>query len=265
MRPGPCDAGVDEGVEHLPLRLAQPRHDGDGQMGEQLAPTPALHTPRHLATEAVLRLPGDPDPLPAGVLPEPRDPAGDLLGALGGRCVVLSRVCRPVLGPVLRDVLRRVGCREREDHGDLLTVDRDEITIVGRLAGPETAAGASDAEQAAAQAGRIKAFREDTRDARIGIAREIEHRTGRKVAWGAVSGERRELFTHLAVPVMTRLRQPQRQVLDTLVDAGVARSRADALAWCVKLVGENTDSWLADLRSAMEQVEKVRAEGPRPS
>ncbi len=145
-----------------------------------------------------------------------------------------------------------------------VVVDRDEITIVGRIAEPELEVGASDQERTPAAAGRIKAFREDTRDARIAIAREIEHRSGRKVAWGVECGERRELFTHLAVPVMTRLRQPQRQVLDTLVDAGVARSRADALAWCVKLVGENTDAWLADLRRAMEDVEKVRAAGPRP-
>ena len=61
---------------------------------------------------------------------------------------------------------------------------------------------------------------------------------------------------------MTRLRQPERQVLDTLVDAGVARSRSEALAWCVKLVGKNADGWLGDLREAMEQVSKVRAEGP---
>ena len=145
-----------------------------------------------------------------------------------------------------------------------ITVDRDEITVVGRIPEPELEDGASDQERAAAAAGRIKAFREDTRDARIAIAREIEHRSDRKVAWGLECGVRRELFTHLAVPVMTRLRQPQRQVLDTLVDAGVARSRADALAWCVKLVGENADTWLADLRRAMEDVEKVRAAGPRP-
>ena len=70
------------------------------------------------------------------------------------------------------------------------------------------------------------------------------------------------LFTHLSVPVMTRLRQPERQVLDTLVDSGVARSRAEALAWCVKLVGEHADSWLGDLRQAMEAVQKVRDQGP---
>ena len=98
----------------------------------------------------------------------------------------------------------------------------------------------------------------------MALAREAEHRYGRKVAWGVQVGGTRQLFTHLSVPVMTRLRQPERQVLDTLVDSGVARSRAEALAWCVKLVGENADSWLAELRTAMEAVQKVRENGPTP-
>jgi hypothetical protein len=61
---------------------------------------------------------------------------------------------------------------------------------------------------------------------------------------------------------MTRLRQPERQVLDTLVDSGVARSRSEALAWCVKLVGRHADDWLAELRSAMTAVQQVRERGP---
>jgi hypothetical protein len=55
---------------------------------------------------------------------------------------------------------------------------------------------------------------------------------------------------------------PERAVLDTLIDAGVARSRSDALAWCVRLVGRNEAAWIADLRVAFEQVETVRAQGP---
>ncbi len=141
-------------------------------------------------------------------------------------------------------------------------VDREEITVVGRLTPPALAEGASEAEAASATAGRIKAFREDTRDARIAIARELEHRSGRKVAWGAEIGERRELFTTLSVPVMTRLRQNDRVVLDTLVDSGVARSRSEALAWCVKLVGEHADDWLGRLREAMADVQRVREDGP---
>jgi len=51
-------------------------------------------------------------------------------------------------------------------------------------------------------------------------------------------------------------------VLDTLVDAGVARSRSDALAWCVRLTGENADAWLSRLRDALRHVEQVRDQGP---
>src|SRR4249919_2173255 len=130
-------------------------------------------------------------------------------------------------------------------------VDREEITVYLTLDAPELAAESTQAERAEAVAGRIARFREETREQRIGIAREAEHRFGRKVAWGAVCSDQRVLFTHLAVPVMTRLRQPERQVLDTLVEAGVARSRAHALAWCVRLVGKNAESWLGDLRTAI--------------
>ena len=72
----------------------------------------------------------------------------------------------------------------------------------------------------------------------------------------------RELFTHVAAPVMTRLRQPERMVLDTLVDAGVARSRSHALAWCVRLVRQHEGDWLAELREAMHTVDEVRSKGP---
>jgi hypothetical protein len=148
-----------------------------------------------------------------------------------------------------------------------VTVDRDEIIIVVPLAAPEVALAGSESESAAAksaaEAGRISRFREETRDERIGIAREAEHRYGRKVAWGASTGDTTELFTTMSVPVMTRLRQPERSVLDTLVDAGVARSRSDALAWCVRLVGEHAEEWLGQLREAMTAVERVRAEGPQ--
>jgi hypothetical protein len=146
-----------------------------------------------------------------------------------------------------------------------ITVDREEITVVGEVAAPAIGGEVSDAERKATWAGRIKAFREDTRGQRMAIANEAEHRFGRKVAWGASCGDRREMFTNLSIPVMTRLRQRDRVVLDTLVDAGVARSRSDALAWCVRLVGKNADEWLGNLRDAMRSVEDVRAAGPDAS
>jgi len=153
-----------------------------------------------------------------------------------------------------------------------VVVDREEITIVGTLPAPEVGSdggdGAGAARAGAARAGaegRIKRFREQTRDQRIEIAREAEHRFRRKVAWGARCGGQDEMFTTLSVPVMTRLRQSERRVLDTLVDAGVARSRSDALAWCVRLTGEHADAWLAELRDALRRVEEVRSQGPAGS
>ena len=133
-------------------------------------------------------------------------------------------------------------------------VDREEITVIGTL--PD-----EGVEPAAAE-GRIARFREETRERRIGIALEAQARYARKVSWGVRLGDASALFTHVSVPVMTRLKQPERQVLDTLVDAGVARSRSEALAWAVKLVGRHTESWLAELRAAMEEVDKLRAQGP---
>jgi hypothetical protein len=175
-----------------------------------------------------------------------------------------------------------------------VVIDREEITIIGHLPSPavaaattageratraagERATGAAEdagtategtakpsgAEAEAAAIGRSRRFREETRDARIEIAREAEHAFRRRVSWGVICDDRKVMFTTLSIPVMTRLRQSERRVLDTLVDAGVARSRSDALAWCVRLVGEHEDSWLSDLRQALRHVEQVRADGPR--
>jgi hypothetical protein len=144
------------------------------------------------------------------------------------------------------------------DGDPTVTVDREEITVIGNL--PP----AADSEEVseARTSGRLSRFREDTRPERMKIADEAQDRYGRKVSWGVEVGGERTLFTHIAVPVMTRLKQPERQVLDTLVDAGVARSRSDALAWSVRLVGEHAEDWLAKLRSAMSAVDDLRTQGP---
>jgi len=143
-----------------------------------------------------------------------------------------------------------------------VSTDREEILVVGALDAPELPSDASDETKASAVAARIRRFREDTREERIRIALEAERRFGRKVSWGAAVGEDRELFTTMSVPHMTRLRMSERAVLDTLVDAGVARSRSEALAWCVRLVGTNESEWIGKLRDAFANVERVRSEGP---
>ena len=148
-----------------------------------------------------------------------------------------------------------------------VSVDKDEIVIVGRIPAPDAAPDTTpqnetETETRAAERGRIQRWREDTRAARIRIAQEAERQFDRKVAWGATCGETRLLFTHLSVPVMTRLRQPERQVLDTLVEAGVARSRSDALAWSVRLVAQHEADWIQQLRDALVAVQEARKAGP---
>jgi hypothetical protein len=140
--------------------------------------------------------------------------------------------------------------------------DRDEIWVVGSLADPDLGDDPSDDARQAARASRIQGFREDTRRDRMSIADEAQRAFGRRVSWGATCGDVTTMFTVQAVPAMTRLRLPEREVLDTLVEAGVARSRSHALAWCVRLVASNQERWIGDLREALKGVEQIRTEGP---
>ena len=135
--------------------------------------------------------------------------------------------------------------------GATVTVDKEEITVVGAVP-----PGSEESAESVAD------YRERTRAARIAIAQEAEELYRRKVSWGVRDGDEVVLFTHLAVPVMTRLRQNERRVLDTLVAGGVARSRSDALAWCVRLVGRHEGDWIARLQDALRSVDEARATGP---
>lgn len=146
-----------------------------------------------------------------------------------------------------------------------ITVDREELLVIGTLPDVELPKDSTDAAATAARRARIQRFREETRQARMRVAEEVQRRLERKVSWGAECGGVRELFTTISVPVMTRLRQQERRVLDTLVDAGVARSRSEALAWCVRLVSRHQGDWIQQLRDALVHVEKVRSEGPDPA
>jgi len=147
-----------------------------------------------------------------------------------------------------------------------VTVDGDEILVTGSLPGvtlpDEGSEGNEPSRQGVAEAVRINGFRQDTRAHRMRIADEAQAAFGRTVSWGAACGSTAVTFTTLSVPVMTRLRMDERQVLDTLIDSGIARSRSEALAWCVALVGQHQGSWIAELREALVHVEKVRSRGP---
>jgi hypothetical protein len=143
-----------------------------------------------------------------------------------------------------------------------VTSDGDEILVVGTLPDVELAEGTAEDGRAAARSARIDRFREETREDRVRIAREAERQFRRKVAWGARCGDEVKIFTMLSVPVMTRLRMSERSILDTLVAGGVARSRSDALAWCVRLVGMHQADWIKGLRDALVKVDEARGRGP---
>ncbi len=144
-----------------------------------------------------------------------------------------------------------------------ITIDSDEIQVVGTLDPPQLPEGAGEDEVRVAEQARISGFREESRLARMRIADEAQPAFRRAVSWGAECGGSRVLFTTAGVPVMTRLRMDDRQALDTLIDAGVARSRSEALAWCVRLVAQHEAEWIRELRDAMSAVEEVRNKGPK--
>ncbi|MBO0702370.1 MAG: hypothetical protein J2P38_05520 [Candidatus Dormibacteraeota bacterium] len=149
------------------------------------------------------------------------------------------------------------------DGPPVVESDNDEVWVVGRLPAPAPGSDASPQAKAAAVEARVRHFRDASREERVRIAREAEHRFRRRVGWGVEIDGRRMMFTVRSTPVMTRLHLPQRRVLDTLVEAGVARSRSDALAWCVRLVGQHQESWIKDLQAALQNVEAVRRQGPQ--
>jgi hypothetical protein len=144
-----------------------------------------------------------------------------------------------------------------------IEVDGDEVQVVGQLPAPQLNEGAGEDEVRVAEEARISGFREDSREARMRIAEEAQPAFRRTVSWGASCGGTRVLFTTAGVPVMTRLRLSDRRVLDTLIDASVARSRSEAMAWCVRLVAQHEGDWIQELRDAMSSVEEVRSRGPR--
>jgi hypothetical protein len=151
------------------------------------------------------------------------------------------------------------------DGSPTIEIDGDEIQVVGTLAPPQLPEGAGADEVRVAEQARISGFREESRGARMRIADEAQPAFRRTVSWGTVCGGSEVLFTTAGVPVMTRLRMGDRRVLDTLIDAGVARSRSEALAWCVRLVAQHEADWIRELRDAMAAVEEVRNRGPRSS
>lgn len=129
---------------------------------------------------------------------------------------------------------------------DQVEVDRDEILLVVPLPHNVNAA----------------EFRESTRSQRMTWAREAEETFGRKVSWGTLRDGARRLFTTVRAPVTAQLAMAERRVLDTLISAGLATDRADAVGHCIRLVGEHEADWLGDLRDGVAAAPAGRPERP---
>jgi len=140
--------------------------------------------------------------------------------------------------------------------------DKDELVVVGTIPPPETDTAADPAVVELAELEQAAAFREATREGRVGVALRAEALFERKVSWVVQSGSTTKAFTTLALPAMTRLGFDEREVLDTLVAGGVAKSRSEALNWCVQLVAREQSEWLDQLRAAVGGIDAVRAQGP---
>ncbi|MBK9714511.1 MAG: hypothetical protein IPO81_24855 [Kouleothrix sp.] len=135
----------------------------------------------------------------------------------------------------------------------------DEVIVTVPLATGALGAELAGDERRQAEQRLIVQRREETRPLRMKLARELQARLGRPVAWGMRAGETELMFTTRSVPVMTRLGRAERDVLDTLVAAGVADTRSSALAYAVRAFAAEHADWLAEVRTAIAQVEQVRA------
>ena len=135
----------------------------------------------------------------------------------------------------------------------------DEVVIVLPILIPEQNDALAEEEQRAAEHTLIARRREETRPWRMKQARELQSKLGRAVAWGMRAGASETLFTTRSVPVMTRLGRTERDVLDTLVAAGVADTRSAALAYAVRAFAAEHTDWLDEVREAIAQVDQVRS------
>ncbi len=134
----------------------------------------------------------------------------------------------------------------------------DEVVLMLHLS-DATLPASSGEQQRNAELDFISQQRENSRPMRMKLARQLQKRLGKTVSWGMQVGESSVLFTTRTTPVMTRLGRAEREVLDTLVAAGVAETRSSALAYTVRTFAFEHADWLAEVREAIEQVEQVRS------
>lgn len=135
----------------------------------------------------------------------------------------------------------------------------DEVIVTVPLATGALGDDLAGDERRQAEQRLIAQRREETRPLRMKLARELQKQLDLPVAWGMRVGGSEVLFTTRSAPVMTRLGRTEREVLDTLVAAGVADTRSAALAYAVRAFALEHADWIAEVRAAIAQVEQVRA------
>jgi hypothetical protein len=140
-----------------------------------------------------------------------------------------------------------------------VSVYEDEVVVLLPITSESLDALPPDADKRASELRLIGERREETRALRMRLAHDLQAMVSRPVAWGMRVGETSILFTTRSAPVMTRLGRAERDVLDTLVAAGVADTRSAALAYTVRAFAAEHADWLAEVRAAIEQVDQVRA------
>lgn len=139
-----------------------------------------------------------------------------------------------------------------------ITLYDDEAVVILPIDAPLDAALAGE-ERRRAEQQLIFRQREETRPLRMQLARDVQEVVGRPVSWGMRAGESEVLFTTRSAPVMTRLDRFEREVLDTLIAAGIAETRSSALAYLVRAFAMEHGQWLAEVREAIAQVERIRS------
>lgn len=131
----------------------------------------------------------------------------------------------------------------------------DELVVTLQVAPPA----ADNGDEGELEQRLIARLRETSRPLRMQLARDLQHRLHVPVAWGMRCGATETIFTSRTVPVMTRLNRREREVLDTLVAAGVAETRSAALAYTVRAFAEAHGEWLDEVGIVIEQVQQVRS------
>ena len=104
----------------------------------------------------------------------------------------------------------------------------------------------------------IEQYRNETRNTRVLLGRDLNKQYGYDVSWGMRLGETTQFFTSNTKPVMTRLSAEERRVVDTLISANIVHTRSAALSYIVRVFEAEHGDWLEELQQALVHIQQVR-------